>query len=167
MHARAQYHRAARSHGERPDLWRPHQPLNTCTPQLRGLMLYPVELCGRPRHQPQRHRPELSGAHKRGRLVQGRSTQQRPVHADCGGQPGRASQRRPDVTLNFTNQSRSYDATRHAVRFWGYDQGPRTRVYDPMLGADFGEIAAPGPGLVEQKTRFQSRPKTCHRDKQV
>src|SRR5215217_3578737 len=30
-------------------------------------------------------------------------------------------QRRPDVTLNFTNQSRSYDATRHAVRFWGYD----------------------------------------------
>jgi Protein of unknown function (DUF1488) len=23
--------------------------------------------------------------------------------------------------LNFTNQSRSYDATRHAVRFWGYD----------------------------------------------
>jgi hypothetical protein len=25
------------------------------------------------------------------------------------------------VTLNFTNQSRSYDATRHAVRFWGYD----------------------------------------------
>jgi uncharacterized protein DUF1488 len=25
------------------------------------------------------------------------------------------------VTLNFINQSRSYDATRHAVRFWGYD----------------------------------------------
>jgi len=25
------------------------------------------------------------------------------------------------VTLNFTNQSRSYDATRQAVRFWGYD----------------------------------------------
>jgi hypothetical protein len=25
------------------------------------------------------------------------------------------------VTLNFTNPSRSYDATRHAVRFWGYD----------------------------------------------
>jgi hypothetical protein len=25
------------------------------------------------------------------------------------------------VTLNFTNRSRSYDATRHAVRFWGYD----------------------------------------------
>ena len=25
------------------------------------------------------------------------------------------------MTLNFTNQSRSYDATRQAVRFWGYD----------------------------------------------
>ncbi len=25
------------------------------------------------------------------------------------------------MTLNFTNESRSYDATRHAVRFWGYD----------------------------------------------
>ena len=23
--------------------------------------------------------------------------------------------------LNFPNRSRSYDATRHAVRFWGYD----------------------------------------------
>lgn len=26
------------------------------------------------------------------------------------------------MALNFINQSRSYDATRHAVRFWGYDQ---------------------------------------------
>ena len=26
--------------------------------------------------------------------------------------------------LNFVNESRSYDATRRAVRFWGYD-GPR------------------------------------------
>jgi hypothetical protein len=26
------------------------------------------------------------------------------------------------MALNFTNQSRSYDRTRHAVRFWGYDQ---------------------------------------------
>jgi hypothetical protein len=25
------------------------------------------------------------------------------------------------MTLSFPNQSRSYDATRHAVRFWGYD----------------------------------------------
>jgi hypothetical protein len=25
------------------------------------------------------------------------------------------------MTLSFPNQSRSYDATRHAVRFWGHD----------------------------------------------
>jgi hypothetical protein len=25
------------------------------------------------------------------------------------------------MTLNFPNQSRSYDATRRAVRFWGHD----------------------------------------------
>jgi hypothetical protein len=25
------------------------------------------------------------------------------------------------MPLNFPNASRSYDATRHAVRFWGYD----------------------------------------------
>jgi hypothetical protein len=25
------------------------------------------------------------------------------------------------MTLNFTNQSRSYDGTLHAVRFWGHD----------------------------------------------
>ena len=31
---------------------------------------------------------------------------------------GRPAPRRGDVT--FPNQSRSYDATRHAVRFWGY-----------------------------------------------
>ncbi len=27
-----------------------------------------------------------------------------------------------DMAINFPNRSRSYDATRHAVRFWGYDQ---------------------------------------------
>jgi hypothetical protein len=26
------------------------------------------------------------------------------------------------MTVNFPNSSRSYDATRHAVRFWGYDR---------------------------------------------
>lgn len=26
------------------------------------------------------------------------------------------------MALNFTNESRSYDSTRHAVRFWGYDR---------------------------------------------
>ena len=27
-----------------------------------------------------------------------------------------------NMAINFPNQSRSYDATRHAVRFWGYDR---------------------------------------------
>ena len=27
-----------------------------------------------------------------------------------------------NMTVNFPNRSRSYDATRHAVRFWGYDR---------------------------------------------
>ena len=27
----------------------------------------------------------------------------------------------PVMSLNFPNQSRSYDATRRAVRFWGHD----------------------------------------------
>lgn len=26
------------------------------------------------------------------------------------------------MTINFPNRSRSYDATRRAVRFWGYDR---------------------------------------------
>jgi len=26
------------------------------------------------------------------------------------------------MTINFPNRSRSYDATRQAVRFWGYDR---------------------------------------------
>jgi Protein of unknown function (DUF1488) len=26
------------------------------------------------------------------------------------------------MTLNFPNRSRSYDATRHCVRFWAYDE---------------------------------------------
>ncbi len=26
------------------------------------------------------------------------------------------------MTINFPNRSRSYDATRRAVRFWGYDK---------------------------------------------
>jgi Protein of unknown function (DUF1488) len=29
--------------------------------------------------------------------------------------------RAPTMALTFPNHSRSYDATRHAVRFWGYD----------------------------------------------
>ena len=33
------------------------------------------------------------------------------------------------MSLNFPNASRSYDATRHAVRFWGYDSTMETSFY--------------------------------------
>jgi hypothetical protein len=33
------------------------------------------------------------------------------------------------MTLSFPNQSRSYDATRHAVRFWGYDSAMEASFY--------------------------------------
>jgi hypothetical protein len=33
------------------------------------------------------------------------------------------------MTLSFPNQSRSYDATRRAVRFWGNDSAMETSFY--------------------------------------
>ncbi len=33
------------------------------------------------------------------------------------------------MALSFPNQSRSYDATRHAVRFWGYDRAMETSFF--------------------------------------
>jgi uncharacterized protein DUF1488 len=33
------------------------------------------------------------------------------------------------MTLSFPNASRSYDSTRRAVRFWGYDSAMETSFY--------------------------------------
>jgi hypothetical protein len=33
------------------------------------------------------------------------------------------------MTINFPNNSRSYDATRHAVRFWGYDRSMESSFF--------------------------------------
>ena len=33
------------------------------------------------------------------------------------------------MALNFPNTSRSYDTTRHAVRFWGYDSAMETSFF--------------------------------------
>jgi hypothetical protein len=33
------------------------------------------------------------------------------------------------MSLNFPNFSRSYDSTRHAVRFWGYDSAMETSFF--------------------------------------
>jgi|SRR4051812_30492579 Small Multidrug Resistance protein len=46
-----------------------------------------------------------------------------------------------------------------AASFGLLSQGSRMKACDPMLGADFGEIAAPEPCLTEQRTKLQSRPK--------
>ena len=33
------------------------------------------------------------------------------------------------MAINFPNTSRSYDATRHAVRFWGYDRSMESSFF--------------------------------------
>jgi uncharacterized protein DUF1488 len=33
------------------------------------------------------------------------------------------------MTINFPNNSRSYDATRQAVRFWGYDRSMESSFF--------------------------------------
>ena len=34
-----------------------------------------------------------------------------------------------NMAINFPNRSRSYDATRHAVCFWGYDRSMETAFF--------------------------------------
>ena len=34
-----------------------------------------------------------------------------------------------NMAVNFSNRSRSYDATRDAVRFWGYDRSMETSFF--------------------------------------
>jgi hypothetical protein len=34
-----------------------------------------------------------------------------------------------DMSLNFPNASRSYDETRHAVRFWGYESAKEVSFF--------------------------------------
>jgi len=34
-----------------------------------------------------------------------------------------------NMTINFPNSSRSYDATRRAVRFWGYDRSMESSFF--------------------------------------
>ncbi len=52
------------------------------------------------------------------------------------------------MTIGFPNASRCYDATRHAVHFWGHDQSMETSFFISaealqrlMPGAAFNEIA--------------------------
>jgi hypothetical protein len=62
------------------------------------------------------------------------------------------------MALNFPNRSRSYDATRRAVRFWWYD--------GPMVAAFFvneGALKRIAPGVGGDETRLL-RMFDSHRD---
>ncbi len=54
------------------------------------------------------------------------------------------------MTLNFTNESRSYDATRRAVRFWGYDGAREVSFFatDEALHRLQPDAAHDEPGLL-------------------
>lgn len=51
------------------------------------------------------------------------------------------------MTLNFPNQSRTYDATRHAVRFWGHDSAMEASFF---VTADALRRLQPGAGPGEE-----------------
>lgn len=50
------------------------------------------------------------------------------------------------MTINFPNRSRSYDATRGAVRFWGYDRAMESAFF---LSADALQKLQPGLEFAE------------------
>ncbi len=63
------------------------------------------------------------------------------------------------MTLNFTNESRSYDATRHAVRFWGYDGSREVSFFvteDALRRLEAG-AARDEPGLLSVFAAHRAR----------
>ena len=50
------------------------------------------------------------------------------------------------MALNFPNPSRSFDATRNAVHFWGHDQSMETSFY---ISVEALQQLAPGAGRDE------------------
>jgi hypothetical protein len=50
------------------------------------------------------------------------------------------------MTINFPNAIRSYDSTRNAVHFWGYDQAMETSFY---ISAEALQRLTPGAGRDE------------------
>ena len=51
--------------------------------------------------------------------------------------------------IDFPNHSRSYDATRHAVRFWGYDSAIEASFY-----VDEAALARMQPGIQPDESGF-------------
>ncbi len=63
------------------------------------------------------------------------------------------------MALNFTNESRSYDATRHAVRFWGYDGSREVSFFvtrDALQRLEAG-AARDEPGLLSAFSAHRDR----------
>lgn len=54
------------------------------------------------------------------------------------------------MTLSFPNQSRAYDATRRAVRFWGHDNAMEASFFvtDDALKQLQPNMRLDGPGLL-------------------
>jgi Protein of unknown function (DUF1488) len=51
--------------------------------------------------------------------------------------------------IDFPNHSRSYDGTRHAVRFWGYDSAIEASFY-----VDEAALARMQPGIQPDESGF-------------
>ena len=61
--------------------------------------------------------------------------------------------------INFPNPSRSYDATRRAVRFWGYDSAMETSFFvtEDALKQLQPDMRFDGPGLLSAFDRHRER----------
>jgi hypothetical protein len=53
------------------------------------------------------------------------------------------------MALSFPNESRSYDAARHMVRFWGYDS-----VMEASFSVDSDSLRRMDPGLQPDETEI-------------
>ena len=64
-----------------------------------------------------------------------------------------------DVTLNFPNPSRTYDASRHGVCFWGYDNSREITflVDDAMLAKLNADMDSSEPALLAAFDRNRDR----------
>jgi hypothetical protein len=58
--------------------------------------------------------------HFSAKVYQYRQSRHNTVHVAIG---------RTNMTITFPNRSRSYDATRRAVRFWGYDRSMESSFF--------------------------------------
>jgi len=63
------------------------------------------------------------------------------------------------MPLNFSNESRSYDATRQAVRFWGYDGSREVSFFvtEDALGRLQSDLTRDEQGLLSAFSAHRER----------